>query len=229
MPVPETDITPSEDRSTTIARQVHRDPTLPWRAVDLFCNWGAATHFATRTGFRVVSAFDNCHDAMVAHSKIFMHSCKNREMDVNDMTKEDLEPDLDLLLNYIPCSGSSRQSVRFGLKRKGTDADDTNAGLHVFKLLQEMEVPPKFILIENPEGILDCPAATDGRMDLPGDYFRMIKGCFFEVAAYRDDEYGYSHYEVLQASGSLRRRFILATVAVHREEFGVIQEVHRGR
>ena len=195
MPVPETDITPSEDRSTTIARQVHRDPTLPWRAVDLFCNWGAATHFATRTGFRVVSAFDNCHDAMVAHSKIFMHSCKNREMDVNDMTKEDLEPDLDLLLNYIPCSGSSRQSVRFGLKRKGTDADDTNAGLHVFKLLQEMEVPPKFILIENPEGILDCPAATDGRMDLPGDYFRMIKGCFFEVAAYRDDEYGYSHLE----------------------------------
>ena len=195
LPVPETDITPSEDRSTTIARQAMCDPTLPWKAVDLFCNWGAATHFASVTGFKVVSAFDNSHDAMVAHSKIFMHGCKHREMDVKSMTKGDLEPDLDLLLNYIPCSGSSKQSMRFGLKRKGTDATDTNAGVHVFKLLHEMEVPPKFILIENPEGILDCPAATDRRMDLPGDYFRLIKGAFFDVGAHRDDHYGYSHLE----------------------------------
>ena len=176
------------------------------RALDVYSCWGGSTHFALEEGFEVIGSIDNDATASEAHQRIFPSVAHNM-CDVRELKMEDIGDDLDLLMAWIPCSGTSDNSARFGHPKLGFDHDATGSSKRLFQLLTEMSgnyrkgqekpmKPPKFVLIENPRSMLRAPANEEGSN---GGFFRSLVDFFVETRrlAAKFDGLGYSHLEWL--------------------------------
>ena len=177
------------------------------RALDVYSCWGGSTHFALEEGFEVTGSIDKDEIASKAHELIFP-DIPHKMTDVRELEMEDIGDDLDLLMAWIPCSGTSDNSARFGHSKLGFDHDATGSAVRLFQILTEMSgnyrvgrgkkpmKPPKCVVIENPSGMLRAPAEKG---DANGSFFRRAVEYFGETmrASSKCDGLGYSHLEWL--------------------------------
>lgn len=201
-PVPETRSAVKRRREAAVDSGARKP-----RALDVYSCWGGSTHFALEEGFDVIRSIDNDEIASRAHELLFPN-VEHKVSDVHELEMEDIGDDLDLLMAWIPCSGTSMNSARFGHDRLGFGHAATGSAKRLFKILAEMSSnahvgrgkkpmkPPKFVVIENPRAMLSAPACEGG---CNASFFHDLVRRFSETMklAATNDGVGYSHLEWL--------------------------------